>query len=473
MNSYTEPAQTLPIYGQFDVIVIGGGPAGFASAVAAARQGASTLILERLSFFGGAATASLMAKINGFRNQVEPDDIQTTRGIGEELILRLKDFDGLGEPFYPKMKRYPTTPGQLQFSYTIDVEKYKVMTLRMLVASGARILLHTWFSQVIRDANGRVTGVIFENKSGRQAAMAKVVIDASGDGDVAARAGAQFWQTYHDEAKRLEDGLLYLIDGVGPGFTKGCRCTPDTAAVWGPKAGLIDATNADELTAGEIRARLAVYDHLNQLRSTEPGLENARIVQTPALLGVRQTRFIRGLYQITGPDVLAGASFDDSIAMASKPIIKFYGHRHNLTHAGYDLPYRCMLPLGVDGLLVVGRCMSSDQPAFESWRSMAPCMSLGQAAGTAAALAVKLNLEPKQLNVRLLQYELVRQNSEVGQAREPKRGASLDVPPLYVKDLPQSSEYVRVTELTPELMQAVTTAATDAQRLPQTPQDPV
>lgn len=135
------------------------------------------------------------------------------------------------------------------------------------------------------------------------------------------------------------------------------------------------------------------------------------------MLGIRQTRFIEGLYKITEEDVLRGARFDDSIAMASKPIIHYYGYRRFLKHEGYEIPYRCMLPKGVDGLLVAGRCMSSEQPAFESWRSVSPVMCLGQAAGTAAALSASLGVEPKRLDIEILQESLVRQGAEIGQNR--------------------------------------------------------
>jgi hypothetical protein len=412
-GTYTEPAKKLKIYGKYDIIVVGGGTAGFAAAVASARNNAKTLIIEQFPYFGGSATASLMAVINGFRNQVEPNSLQTTKGIGEEVILRLKQIGGLGETHY-KCKQYPTTKGNLPFSCTIDIEKFKYITLKMAVEAGFDILFHTWFTEVIKEGN-KVTGVIFENKSDRQAAFAKVIIDASGDGDVAFKAGADYWQTKYDEAPRLEDILMYELSSPSNAPFEGVRQNSQTVVRWGPKAEYIDATNADDLTAAEIKTRLALYEHVEDLKKRKPEFEDVIITETGPRLGIRQTRFIEGLYKITGEDVLAGKMFDDSIAMASKPVIRYYGYRRYLKHTGYSIPYRCLLPKKVSGLITAGRCISSDQPAFESWRSMVPCMSIGEAAGTAAALSVANAVEPKKLDIKLLQQQLIKQGAEIGQ----------------------------------------------------------
>jgi hypothetical protein len=413
---YREPSREIQIYGNYDVIVVGGGCAGIAAAIASSRNGAKTLIIERFAFFGGAATTSLMAKINGFRNQVEPDNLQTTKGIGEEIILRLKEIDGIGKNIYKKMKVYDGTKNSLSFSYVVDTEKLKYLLLKMVKEAGVNILFHTYFSDVIKEDN-RVQGIIFENKSGRQAAFTKVVIDASGDGDVAFKAGADYVGKTNLENKKLQDTLMYKVSGHPREIDYfGCQYE-DTMVIWGPKAGAIDAVKAEELTEGEINTRLAVYEHLEEQKKNCEDLRNAKIIETPALLGIKQTRFIEGLYTITGEDVLSGKKFEDSIAMSSKPIIEYYGYRRYLEHDGYDIPYRCLLPKNVDGIITAGRCISSDQPAFESWRSMAPCMSIGEAAGTAAALSAKAGIEPKNINIKLLQHKLIEQGAEIGQGR--------------------------------------------------------
>ena len=374
MTVYQEPAHEIPVSRDTDVIVVGGGPAGLAAAIAAARTGARTTIVEQFAFLGGTATASLMACINAFRNQVEPDSTQTVRGIGEEIILRLKEIGGLGKSPY-QQKAYPTTPGQLEYSYAIDTEKFKYVTLKMAAEAGVDLLFHTWFSAAIVE-NGVLRGVIVENKSGRQALMAKVVVDASGDGDVAARAGAPYWQTVKDEASRLVDSLMYKIQfgPQRPEKTFACDLGASTV-VWGPTMEAIDGVDGDALSRTEVAARLKVFDDLEEKKKATPELEGAHIIETPALLGVRQTRFIEGDYKLTAEDAIEGRRFDDVVAISSAPIIHYYGYRRYLEHEGYDIPYRCLVPKKVENLLIAGRCISSEQQPYESHRSMAPIMA--------------------------------------------------------------------------------------------------
>lgn len=416
---YFEPAKELEVYGDYDVIIVGGGCAGFPAAIAAARNNAKTLIIERFPYFGGTATASLMGNINGFRNQVEPDSLQTTKGIGEEVILRLKEIDGVGEHrtnhSYPK-KIYPDTKGNLSYCFSIDTEKFKYITLKMVKEAGVDILFHTYFCDVIMEGN-TVTGVIIENKSGREAVFGKIVIDASGDGDVANKAQVPFWQTKKDEAIRLNDQMMYKITGYPANHSiNGCEVN-GSMCLWGPSPGPLNAANAAELSDAEIRTRLAVYDDLEDKKNRNQDLKDARVIETGPLLGIRQTRFVEGLYQITGDDVLEGRCFDDSIAMASSPIIHYYGYRRFLEHEGYEVPYRCLLPKNVENLLVAGRCMSSDQRAYESWRAMAHVMAIGEATGVAAALSIEQNVTPKNLDVAYLQKKLIKQGAEIGQSK--------------------------------------------------------
>ncbi|UCF96082.1 MAG: FAD-dependent oxidoreductase [Spirochaetaceae bacterium] len=415
---YLEPEKELEVYGHYDVVIVGGGCAGITASIAAARNGAKTLIIERFPFFGGTATASLMGNINGFRNQVEPDSLQTTKGIGEEIILRLIEIGGVGKPpAVYSSKIYPNTKGKLSYCFAVDIEKFKYITLLTVRNAGVDILFHTYFAEVIADDNA-LKGIIIENKSGRQAIFAKVIIDASGDGDVAFRAGVPFWQTKGNERHRLTDCLMYKVVGVPENHQiKGCESN-GSVILWGPDAGPIDATNAHELTEGEIHTRLRVYENLKEQQENNSDLKEARVVETGPLLGIRQTRFIKGLYTLSGDDVIQGRRFDDSVAMASSPVIHYYGYRRFLEHEGYEIPYRCMLPQGVDNLIVSGRCISSDQIAYESWRAMAHVMAIGEAAGTAAALSVKQHAEPKDLNIQTLQKQLVEQGAEIGQGRK-------------------------------------------------------
>lgn len=415
VQKYQEHAREIAVYGDYDCIIIGGGCAGFAAAVAAGRNGIRTLIIERFAYFGGTATASLMANINGFRNQVEPDTLQTTKGIGEELILNLKEMNGLGKSPYSS-KQYEDTKGNLTYSFAVDTEKLKYIMLKMVVDAGVDILFHTYFSDTIMQDN-KVKGIIIENKSGRQAVYGKIIIDASGDGDVAYKAGVPFWQTKSDENVRLNDGMMYKIAGFTEDNNVGGCVVAGTMVLWGPTPGPIDSTDADALTKGEIKTRLEVFAHLEKKKLDNPALAEAKLIETGPLLGIRQTRFFEGLYKITGEDVIEGRSFDDSIAMASSPIINYYGYRHFLTHEGYEIPYRCLLPQNVLGLLVVGRCMSSDQRAYESWRAMGHILAIGEAAGTAAAFAAKAGIEPQDVDIKILQNKLIAQGAEIGQGR--------------------------------------------------------
>jgi hypothetical protein len=337
-----------------------------------------------------------MACINGFRNQVEPDGTQVVRGIAEEIVLRLKALGGLGISPYAQ-REYPTTPGMLTYSYAIDTELFKLVLFQLCQEAGVDLLLHgTVAAPILDDATLR--GILVESKSGRQAFMAPVTVDATGDADVAARAGVPYWQTRAGEATRLNDALMYRVTpGAGrPSEVMTCDLGA-THVLWGPGAGPIDATDALQLSRAEVATRLAVYADLEKKQARDPGLTGARIIETPPLLGIRQTRFVKGEYTLTAGDALSGVPFADAIAISPCPIIHAYGYRRYLEHEGYDIPYRCLVPLQVEGLLAAGRCISSEQEPYESHRAMVPVMAIGQAAGVAAALAAQRLVTPRQL----------------------------------------------------------------------------
>jgi hypothetical protein len=230
---------------------------------------------------------------------------------------------------------------------------------------------------------------------------------------VAARSGVPFWQTSRGEASRLNDQLMYRIQfgAQRPASTYGCDFGAN-AVVWGPGVGPLDGADGDELARAEVEARLRVYEDLAN-RQADPELAGARIVETPPLLGIRQTRFVEGEYKLTADDAISGRRFEDVVAISPCAIIHYYGYRRYLEHEGYDIPYRALVPKLVDGLLVAGRCISSEQQPYESHRAMVPIMAIGQAAGTAAALCATTGIAPRRLDVRLLQDALVAQGAEL------------------------------------------------------------
>ncbi|MCD6285483.1 MAG: FAD-dependent oxidoreductase, partial [Anaerolineae bacterium] len=290
---------------------------------------------------------------------------------------------------------------------------FKYVTLRLCVEAGVDLWFHTWFADAIVE-DDVVRGIVVENKSGRQAMLAKVVVDASGDGDVAARSGAPFWQTVKDEAPRLNDALMYRI-GFGAGRPDGTFACDfgSTAVVWGPSVQPIDGTDAAQLSRAEVGARLRVYEDFAAKQQKYPELADACVLETPPLLGIRQTRFVEGEYKLTAEDAIEGRRFDDVVAISSCAIIHYYGYRRYLEHEGYDIPYRTLVPKQVDNLLVTGRCISSEQQPYESHRAMIPMMAIGQASGVAAALAARQEVRPRDLDVALLQHMLIAQDAEL------------------------------------------------------------
>ena len=410
MAKYLEPAKEIDVFGEYDVIIVGGGTAGLAAAIASGRNKAKTLLIERFGYLGGTATASLMININGFRNQVEPDSVQTVKGIGQEIILELHKLNGLGKSPY-QQKEYDISKGELSYSYCVDPEKFKYVTLKLVHESGVDILFHTYFSDVIMEGND-LKGIIVENKSGRGALFSKVVVDASGDGDVAARAGAPFWEAGPDD-KALKDCIMYKISGIGGAKFGNCRYG-DSSVVWGP-GGVWGQNDAWEISRAEVKTRLQVFEHFQEILNKNPELKEAGayLAETPPLLGIRQTRFIEGEYKLTADDAITGRRFDDVVSISSCAIISYYGYRRYLEHEGYDIPYRCLVPKVVDNLLISGRCISSEQQPYESYRAMAPIMAIGQASGTAAALSTKENIKPRNLDVPTLQQTLIQQGVEL------------------------------------------------------------
>ena len=409
-NSYKETIET-PVVARHQVVVAGGGPSGVIAAVAAARSGADTLLIERYAFLGGNGTAGLMTCYNGFRNQHKPDALQTVKGIPAEYIAELVRLGGVADSDTYNSPPHDYRNGDLTYTIPFDAEAAKVASLNLLTRAGVKLRLHSWIAAPMMSGS-RVTGVIVESKSGRQAIAADIVIDCTGDGDVAARAGAQFMGPAA-QGDRMQMSLMYGLGGVpasvkGPfgGMRKG-----EHVVRWGPAASG-DGLDVLNLTRVEVESRLKLWDDVEQLRR-QAGMESLYLSQTATCIGVRETRRILGEYVLTADDAIAGKRFADAIAISSNPMPEYHGRRYFFQHEGFDIPYRCLVPKTVDGLVLSGRCISCEQGAFQSARSMAPAMAVGHASGCAAALAAKTGLQPRKLDVQELRRLLLSQKAEL------------------------------------------------------------
>jgi hypothetical protein len=257
----------------------------------------------------------------------------------------------------------------------------------------------------------RVTGVIVESKSGRQAITADCVIDATGDGDVAARAGAAFMSPVeYGKGDRMGMSLMYQLGGMPPtgNAQEGIRIG-DRVVKWGP-AFQGDGIDVESLTRAEIETRLKLWDDVGKLRAKKPAVY---LAQTATGIGVRETRRVVGEYVLSEQDAIKGMRFDDVIAISSNPLPDYHGRRLFLQHEGFDIPYRSLVPKTIDGLLLTGRCISCEQAPFQSARSMAPAMAIGHASGCAAAMSAKRDIPPRKLDVNSLQKLLKSQNAEL------------------------------------------------------------
>ncbi len=408
---------------EHDVIVAGGGTAGVAAAVAAARNGADTILIERYGFLGGTMTAGLVNPFMTFHAGKE----QIIKGIFQEIIDRLKDMDGYDE----KTKAF-------------DNEVMKIVLDQMIKETGVKLLLHTYIADALVTKGNAIRGVEAYNKSGRQAVLGRVIIDATGDGDVAVMAGAPY------EKGREEDGLTqpmtlnFRMGGVDvermPSREKINKLFEEAKAkgeIKIPRENVlyflttrkgeihfnttrivkVDGTKADDLTYAEIEGRRQMVELIKFLKEKVSGFENAYLMMSAVQVGVRETRRIIGEYVLTGEDIVKARKFSDVIARGSYPI-----DIHSPTGEGtiikrlppgesYDIPYRCIVPKKVENLLIAGRCISCTHEAQAAIRVIPIVVAIGQAAGTAAALAAKLHVSPREMDVSLLQETLKKQGA--------------------------------------------------------------
>lgn len=467
----TEPARELPIIAEPDVLVIGGGPAGIGAAIAAARNGAKTMLVERYGFLGGNLTVAMVNPMFTFH---DIQGQQVIRGIAGEMV------DGL-----VRMTASPGHVTDLTFDNAsmtpFDPEGMKLLLLDMVAQAGIKLLLHTVFSDV-QVHDGRVTHVIVENKSGRQAIAPKYVIDCSADADVVARAGAPFVKGREKDGAMQPVTLFYRIGGVDFDAMRRwmkanrdqLKDAPTDAEIDGqdaiallglkdlvqrailagdfpadaaprilmyqlPKPGQIavnctrlqgiDGTNAEDLTRAEHLTRRQAWQIHLFLQKYVGGFESSFILDTGVQVGVRETRHIIGDYTMQEQDVLQSRAFDDGIACGTFAIDIHPpdGKQQVFTGSGkavYEIPYRSLLPQGLDNLLVAGRCISATHTAFGSIRVMATAMGIGQGAGTAAALAAEGQITTREVDVNEVRARLLAQgqyllNADVPESLDP------------------------------------------------------
>lgn len=429
---------------QADVVVVGAGSAGMVAAIASARNGASTILLERGGFLGGISTAVLDTMYAFYA----PGDAQekVVAGLPDEVVARMEAYDAV--------LRRPNTFGS-GTGITYNPETLKRVWDDLAREAGVRIFLHTFVTGSIVSGQ-RVTGVRFVNKAGSHSVTAKVVIDASGDADVVADAGGDFELAGRDGAQQTlsttfrmanvadralavkKEELHSLMRDANmsgrfnlPREEGSVHRTPDKGimATIMTRVPGVAPDDIEGISRAEADGRAQAQEYFLFLKAMVPGYEEAVLIGTSPWIGVRETRRILGDYQLTGEDVLAARRFEDGIARCGAPIEDHHAGRDTrwayIPNSGtYTVPFRALLPCNLDGIMVAGRCLSSTHDAHASARSIGTCMAMGQAAGSAAALAAAKGITPRHVPTTELLDLLDRQGADFGQDRKPVTSAA-------------------------------------------------
>ena len=433
-GTMTEPARQVPVWDEVDVLVIGGGPAGTAAATAAGRMGARTMLVERYNHLGGLATGGLVIWID---RMTDWDGNLVLRGFAEEILDRLprhaingpdKDLWGSRDERQANYwgNRFSAFHGTVTWAPMIDPEWLKIASDNMVREAGADVVLHAWASEPILDEAGAIEGVVLETKQGRLAVKCKVVIDTTGDGDIFVRAGEQSdndiegnsihhcmntsWTFAGIDVPKWLDFKMHDADGF-KGFSDLARRSfnqfqlpmpawrDDVVAFMGPRFSGFSAVELDDLNTVERLSRERMVDFLQFFRDHAPGFEDAWIMETAPQIGVRHSRRLRGLYEMSTADWKAGVIHEDEIGVSPSLGPKF---------DPVSIPYRALLPRRIPNLLTAGRHLSSDAGTHTFMREIPQCWVTGQAAGTAAAVAADSGVAVSAVDTTRVRAELVK-----------------------------------------------------------------
>jgi hypothetical protein len=439
----TEPPRQTHIYGDYEVVVVGGGPAGLAAAIAAGRSGRATICIERYGFCGGAGTAAGLSTFCGLHAVVHGKHEQIVHGIADDILARLRRMDGLNDP-------HLTIQNQI-LAQAYDISAFKIAADELLAEANVHVLFHAFATGALMASDKEIDAVLVETKSGRFAVRGKMFIDASGDGDLAAWAGVPY-EVGDGHGNMLYPSTMFRINGVDPAKAgrawelvpmlmdeaeKHGRTFPrkkpivrpqrnpiewraNLTQIRNPDGSAVSGIDARQLSYGEVEGRKQCWDVFQFIKETTPGFDRAYIVEIAPQIGIRETRRIQGEYVLTEDDILGCRDFADTIGVQGWPVeahvkgdVKFvFAPPHS---RGFnEIPYRIIVPKKVDNLFVAGRCASMSHEGQSSARVSGPCFVMGQAAGTAADLALETGVSPRAIDVATLQRRLRHAGANLG-----------------------------------------------------------